>query len=143
MLKRMATRVRNLTEVERARLSWVGMRLTLAGLIAAHGWARLLSGGVAPFGEFLDGQGFPLGFLLAGSVTAIEIVGSMLLILGYLVRPLALTFSAIYLAGIVLVHAKAGWFVVGLGRNGSEYSVLLIICLLLLAWQNGKPANPT
>ena len=41
----------------------------------------------------------------------------------------------VYLAGIVLVHAPAGWFVVGLGRNGMEYSVLLIACLLLVGWQ--------
>lgn len=37
--------------------------------------------------------------------------------------------------GIVLVHAPHGWFVVGAGRNGMEYSVLLIVCLLLLALQ--------
>ncbi len=28
------------------------------------------------------------------------------------------------------MHAKEGWFVVGVGRNGSEYSVLLIAALL-------------
>lgn len=38
--------------------------------------------------------------------------------------------------GIVLVHAPEGWFVVGLGRNGMEYSVLLIVCLLSLAYQD-------
>jgi putative oxidoreductase len=27
-----------------------------------------------------------------------------------------------------------GWFVVGLGRNGMEYSVLLIVCLLAVAY---------
>ena len=35
-----------------------------------------------------------------------------------------------------MVHAKAGWFVVGAGRNGMEYSVLLIVCLLALAWRD-------
>ena len=34
--------------------------------------------------------------------------------------------------GIALVHAPAGWFVVGLGRNGVEYSVLILFCLAAL-----------
>jgi hypothetical protein len=41
-------------------------------------------------------------------------------------------YAAIYAAGIALVHAPEGWFVVGLGRNGMEYSVLLISSLLLI-----------
>lgn len=36
--------------------------------------------------------------------------------------------------GAVLVHLPAGWFMVGLGRNGMEYSVLLIVCLAVLGW---------
>lgn len=48
---------------------------------------------------------------------------------------LAVGFSFIYAAGIALVHAKAGWFVVGLGRDSSEFSVLLIVCLLALGLQ--------
>ena len=38
--------------------------------------------------------------------------------------------------GIVLVHAKSGWFVVGGGSNGAEYSVLLIPCLMVIAAQS-------
>lgn len=30
------------------------------------------------------------------------------------------------------------WFVVGLGRNGSEYSVLLVVCLLTVGLQHVK-----
>ena len=36
--------------------------------------------------------------------------------------------------GLILMPLPAGWFVVGLGRNGMEYSVLLIVCLGALAW---------
>jgi putative oxidoreductase len=45
---------------------------------------------------------------------------------------LAPAFALQLLAGMVLVHASAGWFVVGLGRNGMEYSALLVVCLLLI-----------
>ena len=57
------------------------------------------------------------------------------------VTPIALVFSAIYACGIWLVHASAGWFVVGLGRNGAEYSVLIIACLLAHAWAHRKPSS--
>lgn len=58
----------------------------------------------------------------------------MVLALGYAVRPLALCFAAELMMGIVLVHAREGWFVVGGGRNGVEYSVALIGLLLAQAW---------
>lgn len=117
------------------------LRLLLAGLIAAHGWARWYHGGVVPFGQWLDGLGFPFGMALAIGVTAVEIAGTPLLALGRFVLPLSLLYSAIYLTGIVLVHAPAGWFVVGLGRNGMEYSVLLIACLLIVGFTARAPAR--
>lgn len=120
----------------RSRLGWLLLRIALAGIIAAHGWARLLAGGVVPFGDFLDQQGFPYGLYWAAAVTGIEIIGSLLLLLGRFTAVWAVLFSLIYALGIVLVHARAGWFVVGLGRNGAEYSVLLIVCLLALGLQS-------
>lgn len=112
--------------------SFAILRWLLCGLIAAHGWTRLLEGGVAPFGLWLDNQGLPAGLVLAFAVTLFEIIGTILLALRVMVLPLCLVFAAIYLVGIYLVHADAGWFVVGPGRNGAEYSVLLIVCLLLV-----------
>jgi putative oxidoreductase len=119
----------------RLQRSLTVLRWLLAGLIAIHGWFRFLSGGYAPFGEFLTLQGFPLGGWIAIAVTAYEIIGTPLLAMGRAVLPLCLGYVGIYLMGIALVHYPAGWFVVGAGRNGMEYSVLLIACLLLVAWQ--------
>ena len=127
----------------RSRLAWTGLRLVLAGLIAAHGWARLIVGGVVPFGGFLESQGFPGGVYWAALVTGIEIVGSLLLVLGRAVAPLCALLAFIYALGIALVHAKAGWFVVGLGRNGVEYSVLLIACLLAVGLQHVRTRGET
>jgi len=120
------------SEPLRAAAGMLALRVILAGLIAAHGWARWHHGGVAPFGQWLDGLGIPFGMAIAIGVTVIEIVGTPVFALGRLLLPLSLVYSAIYLTGIVLVHAPAGWFVVGLGRNGMEYSVLLIVCLLVV-----------
>lgn len=120
----------------RDRLARIGQRVVVAALIAAHGWGRWAAGAVPPFGAFLEGQGLPFGLALAVAITGLEILGTVLLALGRLVRPLVVVFAAVYATGIVLVHAPAGWFVVGLGRNGAEYSVLLIACLLCVGLQH-------
>lgn len=117
------------------------LRLAIAGLLAAHGWARLLSGGVEPFGGWLDSQGLPFGIGIAAAVTALEILGTPLLAWGRWVTWLCLAYCAVYATGMVMVHLPAGWFVVGLGRNGMEYSALLIVCLGLLAWVHA-PRRP-
>ena len=126
----------------RSAIAWTLLRLTLAGLLAAHGWARLVAGGVVPFGAWLDSLGFPFGLALASLVTAIEILGTPVFALGYRVFALSLLFAFIYSLGAVLVHLPAGWFVVGLGRNGMEYSALLIACLLLVGWQHRRRPAP-
>ena len=119
---------------QRQSQALLALRLVLAGLIAAHGWARWIAGGVAPFGEWLDSLGFPLGFWIAAGITAFEILGTPLLAIGRWVSALCLVYCGIYVVGIALVHWPAGWFVVGLGRNGMEYSVLLIVALAAQAW---------
>jgi len=47
--------------------------------------------------------------------------------------PLAIVFAVHLLCGILLVHLKEGWFVVSAGKNGAEYSVLLITVFTALA----------
>lgn len=110
------------------------LRIVISCLLATHGWARLISGGVEPFGGWLDSQGLPFGIVIAAGVTALEIIGTPLLALGRWVTWLCLAYCAVYATGLVMVHMPEGWFVVGLGRNGMEYSVLLIVSLGLLAW---------
>ena len=131
------------TEKSKEQMALIGLRVLLSGLIAAHGWARWLAGGVAPFGEWLDAQGFPMGLAIAIAITAIEIAGTPVFAYGWGVFYLSLVYSGIYLAGLFLVHASEGWFVVGLGRNGVEYSVLLVFCFLMMAYihKPGRPAS--
>lgn len=117
---------------------WHVLRVVLALLIAAHGWVRFLGGGVVPFGEWLTSQGVPSGVGVASAITALEIVGTVLLALRRFVVPLTLAYTLVYAAGIVMVHAPDGWFVVGRGRNGAEYSVLLIVVLLCVGWREHR-----
>jgi putative oxidoreductase len=117
-------------------MAWVVLRLLLAGLIAAHGWVRLLGGGVVPFGGWLTSQDVPIGLGIAAGVTAIEILGTPPFALGLFVPALAIVYAGIYTVGLFMVHLPEGWFVVGSGRNGAEYSVLLIVCLLCVGAQH-------
>ena len=116
--------------------SIIAWRVVLATLIAIHGGYRFASGGVPLFGAWLESQGWPFGMAIAGTVTAIEILGTPLLAFGRAQFVLCLVYAAIYSVGLVIVHWPFGWFVVGAGRNGMEYSVLLIASFLILAWQS-------
>lgn len=116
------------------------LRIAVSCIIAAHGLARFWFDGIQPFGVWLDTQAVPAGLVVAYTITLLEIVGTPLLALGIFVPPLCLAYATVYFLGIILVHAPEGWFVVGLGRNGMEYSVLLIVCLLGIGYQH-LPAN--
>lgn len=109
------------------------LRCTLAVLIFIHGAHRIYDNGVTGFGGFLDGQGFPFGPALAWAITIYELIGPLLLLARRWVVPIALVSAVQYGTGIWLVHWQHGWFVVGSGRNGMEFSVLLIVALLTLA----------
>jgi putative oxidoreductase len=120
----------------RAERALTVVRVMVAILLFIHGMARLVHGGVVPFGGWLESQGFPFGLGIAGFVTGYELLAAPLLAFGprRWTTPVCAVFVVIYAFGLWLVHWPAGWFVVGLGRNGMEYSVLLIVCLLAVAW---------
>ncbi len=115
------------------RIGLILLRVTIAVIILIHGAARLWSGGVAPFGEFLKAQGNPIGPAAAWMITLMEIFGGAVLAAGYCVFPLCAFFFVQIAMGIAMVHAREGWFVVGLGRNGMEFSVLILAVLACVA----------
>ncbi len=114
------------------------LRLVLCGLIFTHGAYRFYEGSTPILGEILSERGFPVGVALAYCVNLAETTGTVLLALRLLVLPVSLVLSLIYITGIVLFHGHNGFFVVGPGTGGWEYSALLITCLLMTAWQNRK-----
>ena len=114
------------------------LRIVLAVLMFAHGMARISHGIVDDFGVLLGSQGIPLGFFVAWAITLFELVGSVLLAVGFYTYIIAVLFAVELALGIVMVHWKDGWFVVGAGRNGIEYSVLLITAFVATAMANFK-----
>jgi putative oxidoreductase len=109
------------------------LRVAVASIFVVHGIARAALGIVDDFGAFLGASGLPAGAGVAWVLTVVEIVGGLALAGGRFVRPLAGWFGVQIAAGIAMVHGEAGWFVVGAGRNGAEYSVLILACLLAVA----------
>ncbi len=118
---------------QRLKYALIFLRIVVALIMFVHGVGRIYLGIVDDFGGFLTAGGFPLGFYLAWAITIFEIVGSILIAVGFYVAPLAIVFALHLLCGIYLVHLKDGWFVVGAGRNGAEFSVLLIASFITLA----------
>jgi putative oxidoreductase len=105
----------------------------LASVFVIHGAARATLGIVDDFGGFLGASGWPAGLVVAWAITVVEILGGIALAAGVAVRPLVAWFALQIAAGVVLIHAKVGWFVVGAGRNGAEYSALILAGLLAAA----------
>ena len=79
----------------RNRIGWFVLRVTPAGLVAAHGYHRLLTDCSAPFGEWLNSQGVPFGPVVAWSITIFGVTGFPALALGRFVFPMTLALSAI------------------------------------------------
>ncbi|MEM8486783.1 MAG: DoxX family protein [Bacteroidota bacterium] len=123
-------------------VGYLTLRVVVSILLIIHGIARISLGIVDDFGGFLDMVGFPFGVAIAWTITIIEIAGGLMLALGRWVQWLALYFAGQLIMGIILVHAQEGWFVVGAGRNGVEYSVLLITVLLVLAYVSRTKSKP-
>ena len=123
----------------RAAVALEALRITVAILILIHGVYRLAAGLVAPFGTWLDSLGFPFGYGWAMAVTLYELVGPLLMLARRWTSLAALGHVGILTLGLILVHLPAGWFVVGGGRNGMEYSVLLIVALLAIVWAYWPP----
>jgi len=123
-----------------ANLAIKTFRIIVGLLLVAHGVARLYNGTVNDFGGFLETKGFPVGVGIAWMLTIVEIAGGLLIAAGFMVKWLCLWFMIELLAGIILVHAQHGWFVVGPSLNGVEYSVLLIFSLWVIAAFHNRKA---
>ena len=112
------------------------LRLAVCGILFTHGAYRLYLGEAHELGVLLQEEGLPAGMVLAGLVCLAETAGTMLLALRLLVMPISLILSLIYFTGIMLFNRHHGFFLVGAGEGGWEYNALLIVCLLVTAWEN-------
>lgn len=111
-------------------------RIIMPLFMVIHGVSRAYKHDVAGFGSYLTEEGFPAGLQLAWTITCLDAIGSLCIIAGFLVRVFCCLQIIELSLGIIMVHYACGWFVVGGGNNGMEYSILIILCLSLIAITN-------
>lgn len=110
------------------------LRLALAVIFLMHSIPSIFTGAVNDFGNlYLNQAGFaPVGLPLAWAIKLSHVVCAVLLILNRYIIAAGLFTIPILIAGIIMIHAADGWYVVGGGRNGVEFNVLLIASLVYL-----------
>lgn len=109
------------------------MRIATAIFFMAHAVVRIANGTIPRFAGFLEDRGWPMGLAIVWCITAYEITAGTLLILNRKVRWAALGLFFIALMGIVIIHVHRGWFVGEHGTGGMEYSLSLMVALLVIA----------
>lgn len=116
------------------------LRATVAVILLTHAIPGMFDGGVNAFGKmFLNQIGFaPVGVPLAWIVKLSHVICALLIVLNKYIKPASLFTIGILIMGIITVHFQHGWFVVGGGRNGIEYNVLLIAVLISVMLQREK-----
>ena len=108
------------------------LRIVLGVIFVAHGWPKIA--GVDGTAAFLGGLGIPAPLIAAWALTVLELGGGILLLVGFLVTPVALLLTAHMLLGIVLVHAAHGFYVLDGGTLGIEFNLLLAASLMMLVF---------
>lgn len=115
------------------------LRISIAVVFLAHAIVRIANHTIGSFAEFLDNKGFMYGTAIVWLITVFEILGGILLALGYFTKMMATGFILILLIGIILIHFSLGWFVGEHGTGGIEYSFILIMALItVIAADNQK-----
>lgn len=115
------------------------LRVAVAIILLTHSVFGIFDNGINDFGNlYLNQIGFaPFGVFLAWSIKLSHIVAAILLLINKYINFAAIITILVLIMGIILVHFKEGWFVVGGGRNGMEYNFLLICVLLAIMFPKG------
>jgi putative oxidoreductase len=122
--------------------SLVILRIALAIFFMAHALVRLFTDGSIPgFAQYLAAKGWPFSLAIVWMITVYEITAGTLMILGKWVRWCAAGLFFIVGMGIVIIHAQLGWFVGEHGTGGMEYSLCLMVSLLVVAAFDAEKAS--
>lgn len=119
------------------------LRLGLVVIMFMHSVPSFVNGSVVAFGnEYLANEGFGfLGLPLAIIVKLIHLLTIYTLLANKYIKPTVILNVIILVAGIIMIHWKEGWYVVGGGRNGVEFNFLLIICFFSLLFSEKEIEN--
>lgn len=115
------------------------LRWPVAIILLMHSVSGMFDNGINDFGNlYLNQIGFaPFGVFLAWCIKLSHVAAALCLVFEKYIKWACLITIFILIAGIVMVHFKEGWFVVGGGRNGVEFNFLLIFVLLAIMFPEG------
>lgn len=118
------------------------LRLAVSTILAFHALAGMFNGNINEFGQALNECDFgvcfaPLGVPIAWAIKLSHLACILSLLFDKYVRLTSLITIFILIMGIILIHGKKGWFVIGGTYGGMEFSFLLIFSLLTIMLPNG------
>ncbi|MCF3110983.1 hypothetical protein LL912_19510 [Niabella sp. CC-SYL272] len=114
------------------------LRFAVSVILLVHSIPGMFNGGIIGFGAYLNKSGLAhLGVLLAWLIKLSHIGAAICLLANKWIRIAGGITIFILIMGIVMVHFKEGWYVVGGGRNGVEFNFLLIFVLLAIMFPQG------
>ena len=105
-------------------------RLLLGTIMFAHGYQKLVIDGIGRTTDGFETMTIPVAIFSAAFVTVIEIVGSVLVVLGALIGVVAALYLVVMVGAAVFVHIPNGIFV---ANNGWELVGAIAALLLALA----------
>lgn len=119
------------------------LRFAVALVLIMHSVPGMFNNGINDFGNFyLNTVGFaPYGVALAWLIKLSHVAAAVLLLLNKYIKLASIVTIFVLVMGIIMVHFKEGWFVVGGGRNGVEFNILLIFVLLAIVFPDGILSN--
>lgn len=115
------------------------LRIVVVVILLMHSIPGIFNNGINDFGNlYLNQVGFaPVGLVLAWAIKISHIVAAACFLFEKYVKWAGIVTIIILIAGIFMVHLKDGWFVVGGGRNGIEFNILLIVVILTIMYPKG------
>lgn len=114
-----------------ASLGLLVLRVVVGAVFAAHGAQKVFEFTIpGTIGSFA-GMGVPLPEIAAPVVAFVELVGGILLILGFFTRPVGILLAVDMVVALVAVHLPAGLWV---GDGGYEFVAVLGVAALALAF---------
>jgi putative oxidoreductase len=119
------------------------LRFGLMVIMIMHGIPSFVEMSVIDFGNALTevfGFGF-MGIPMAILVKGVHVLTIPALLFNRFLKPLAALNIIIFFMGIVLIHWKHGWYVVGGGSEGVEFNFLLIFSFSTFLFPDGLVVN--
>ena len=98
------------------------LRIVTGVIFFMHGWQKLFEMGHGGVSGFFTSLNIPAPEVAAAIVIAVELLGGLALILGFLTRLVAVPLAIDMLVALLTVHLKAGFFA---ATGGYEFVLLL------------------